>query len=68
MGHLCELPGHDAGAQPSATGGIGGILYTAVQAFPLNGATLAGSQVSISLLNGLILQGALSPYERSMSG
>jgi PKD repeat protein len=52
----------------SATGGIGGIMYIAVQAFPLNGATLAGSQVSISLLNGLILQGTLSADERSMSG
>jgi PKD repeat protein len=52
----------------SATGGIGGILYIAVQAFPLNGASLAGSQVSISLLSGLILQGTMSADQRSMSG
>jgi len=52
----------------SATGGIGGIMYIATQAYPLNGASLAGSQVSISLLNGLILQGTLSADERSMSG
>ncbi len=52
----------------SATGGIGGIMYIATQAYPLNGASLAGSQVSISLLNGLILQGTLSADERSMNG
>ncbi len=52
----------------SATGGIGGVLYIVTQAFPLNAASLAGSQVSISLLNGLIMQGTLSADERSMSG
>ncbi len=52
----------------SATGGISGVLYIAVQAYPLNGASLAGSQVTISLLNGLVLQGTLSADEHSMSG
>ena len=52
----------------SATGGIGGVLYIAVQAYPLNSASLNGSQVSISLLNGLVMQGTLSADERYMSG
>jgi len=52
----------------SGTGGIGGILYIAVQAFPLNSASLAGSQVTVSVLNGLVLQGTLSADQRSMSG
>ncbi|MDD5264976.1 MAG: PKD domain-containing protein [Candidatus Bipolaricaulis sp.] len=52
----------------SRTGGISGIMYIALQAYPLDGASVVGSQVTISLLGGLILQGTLSADERSMSG
>ncbi|MCX6093316.1 MAG: PKD domain-containing protein [Candidatus Bipolaricaulota bacterium] len=52
----------------SRSGGISGIMYIALQAYPLDGASIVGSQVSISLLGGLILQGQLSADEHSMQG
>ena len=49
-------------------GGIGGSLTIVVQNFSISSTILAGDQVTITCLGGLVLDGTLSSDQRSMGG
>jgi len=49
-------------------GGIGGSLTIVVQNFTISSTILAGDQVTITCLGGLVLDGTLSSNQRSISG
>jgi hypothetical protein len=52
----------------SGAGGIGGSLTVVVRNYTISACILAGDQVTITCLGGLVLDGTLSSNQRSMSG
>ncbi|MGD9675695.1 MAG: hypothetical protein AB7V19_03320 [Candidatus Bipolaricaulia bacterium] len=52
----------------SATGGMGGSVNVVVQNFTIQSGSLAGDQVTLTCLGGLVLEGTLSASQTSMSG